>query len=92
MRNLLTNVATAALVGIGALTISAGTVSAYVVCNNEGDCWHTDRRYHYRPEIHAEFHPDSWYFHRDWDHDRNHRWRGHHDERGYWQNGVWVTF
>ncbi|HLJ51995.1 MAG TPA: hypothetical protein VKT24_01345 [Rhizomicrobium sp.] len=82
----------AALLSAAAFAISAGSAAAYVVCNAEGDCWHTDNRYHYRPGVHVEFHPDSWYFHRDWDNDRDRHWRGHHEGRGYWRNGVWVTF
>ncbi len=82
----------AALLSTAAFAISAGSAAAYVVCNDEGDCWHTDYRYHYRPGIHVEFHPDGWYFHRDWDNDRDRHWRGHHEGRGYWRNGVWVTF
>ena len=88
----LTKFAAAALLGLGAIALSAGTASAEVVCNHEGDCWHTDRHYHYEHGVQVEVHPDSWYFHRDWDHDNDHHWRGHHEGRGYWRNGVWITF
>jgi len=37
-------------------------------------------------------HPDDWYFHRHWDSDRDYHWRGYHEGRGYWRNGVWITF
>jgi hypothetical protein len=43
--------------------------------------------------VHFEYHPDGWYFRQDWDHDQGHHWRHeeHHD-RGYWRNGLWITF
>jgi hypothetical protein len=92
MKKIIAGAATAALLGLGVLTVTTGTASARVVCNAEGDCWHTDRSYHYRPDVHVEYHPDSWYFHNSWDQDHNHHWRGHHDGRGYWHNGIWITF
>jgi len=92
MKKLLSGAATAALVSVGALALSASSASAYVVCNNMGDCWHTDHRYHYGSDIGIEYHPDDWYFHRNWDADHDHHWREYHDGRGYWRNGVWVTF
>ena len=39
-----------------------------------------------------DYHPDDWYFHRRWEGDRDHRWRDYHEGRGYWRNGVWITF
>ena len=78
--------AAAALGGLVALT---GTASARVVCNAEGDCWHTDSAYHY-PGKGYVYHPDEWYFHQSWD--ANHHWRDYHNGRGYWRGGVWVTF
>ena len=78
--------------GVGGLAASPGSASAYVVCNAAGDCWHTDSRYRYRPELQVQIHPDNWYFHHDWDHDNAHRWRNHHEGRGYFRNGVWITF
>lgn len=84
--------AIAALLGAVALTGSVGTASAYVVCNRFGDCWHTDHRYRYEPSLHVRFHDDNWYFHRRWDDDHEHHWRDWHDGRGYWRNGVWITF
>jgi hypothetical protein len=92
MKKIIAGAATAALLGLGFLSMSAGTASARVVCNSEGDCWHVDQSYRYHPDVHVEFHPDSWYFHNDWDHDQHRHWRGHHDGRGYWRNGAWVTF
>jgi hypothetical protein len=87
----LTQGAIAALLSAGALAVTAGAASAYVVCN-QTECWHTDHRYHYGTNVQVEYHPNNWFFHNDWDHDTNHKWRGHHEGRGYWQNGAWITF
>src|SRR4051812_37181409 len=46
-----------------ALMGSAGGASAYVACNHEGDCWHTDERTR-APGVTFQIHPDDWYFHR----------------------------
>jgi hypothetical protein len=84
-----------AAVATAALAATAGSASAYVVCNREGDCWHTESRYT-RPGISFEYHPDDWYFHRRWEGDRSdrYRYRAWRDDsaRGYWRNGVWITF
>ena len=84
------NFAGAAAVGFCVAAFSAGNASAYVVCNHEGDCWHTDHREHFKSDVKVEIHPDSWYFHNNWDNDHDHRWRGHHEGHGYWRNGAWV--
>lgn len=74
---------------IGALTALATSASAYIVCDRDGDrCWHTDMRYHY-PHGRYDWHSDDWYFHRHWDHDH---WYDYREGRGYWRNGVWITF
>ena len=83
--------ALAIALGVGALAASAGSASAYVVCNAQGDCWHTDHRYHYGPGVRAEWHPDDWYFHQDWAHDQQHHFRDYHEGRGYYANGAWVN-
>ena len=84
-----------ALVGAGALGAMAGPASAYVVCNREGDCWHSEHRDR-APGVRFEYHPDDWYFHRRWEGDRSdrYRYRAWRDDaaRGYWRNGVWITF
>jgi hypothetical protein len=91
LKKALSTAAIAMLMGTGAFVATTGIASARVVCNAEGDCWHTDRSYHYGPDVKVEVHPDSWYFHNDWDHDQSHHWRGHHEGRGYWKGGVWVN-
>jgi hypothetical protein len=79
----------ALLMGAGLLLGTTGMASAYVVCNDEGDCWHTDHREHH-PGIHFIIHTDDWYFHHDWDNDHDRRWRQYHEGHGYWHSGVWV--
>jgi hypothetical protein len=78
-----------AVVGAGALTALAAPASAYVACSREGDCWHTESRYR-APGVRFSYHPDDWYFHQRWDGDRH--WRDRHEGRGYWRNGLWITF
>ena len=78
-----------AVAGVGALMALATSASAYVVCNHDGDCWHTETRYS-APGVRFDYHPDDWYFHRHWDDGRYH-WRDYHEGRGYWRGGVWVT-
>ena len=77
-----------ALIALGGIAATASSASAYVVCNRDGDCWHTDTRYHY-PGVGYVYHPDEWYFHHTFDRDH---WRDYHPGRGYWRGGVWVTF
>jgi hypothetical protein len=78
-----------ALTGLG-LVATAVPASAYVVCNRAGDCWHTEKRYHYGPEIGATYHNDDWYFHQHWD--DTHHYRDYHEGRGGYRNGVWFSF
>jgi hypothetical protein len=81
-----------AALGAGTLAFSAGTASAYTVCNKAGDCWHTDARYKYR-EPGIVIHPDSWAKKRDWDHDKRYHMRTEeHRDRGYYRDGVWIHF
>lgn len=85
----LTTAALAAVIGIGGLALTAGTASARVVCNAEGDCWHTDSRATY-PHVVLQSHNDDWYFHQKWDQNNQRHWRDTHDGRGYYAHGVWV--
>ena len=88
-KNLLLTGALTAMVMAGMVVSTTTPASAYVVCNRDGDCWHTDSRYSY-PGIGFTYHPDDWYFHQTWGADR--RYREYHNGRGYWRGGVWVTF
>ena len=78
-----------AVAGVGALMALAGSASAYVVCNHEGDCWHTETRCT-APGVRFDYHPDDWYFHRRWEGDRYH-YRDYHEGRGYYKGGIWIT-
>lgn len=78
---------TAALIGAGALALTATSASAYVVCNNAGECWHAHDRYSYPAGFGVTVHDDNWH----WRHHDRYRWH-EHDGRGYWRNGLWVTF
>ena len=67
----------------------ASGASAAIVCNEDGDCWHTKERYDYKPEFRLRIYDDNW----KWDdrHRDRYRWR-EHAGRGYWRKGVWVEF
>ena len=103
LKSVITKPVYASIFGAVLSFAATGTASAYVVCNDEGDCWHTDHRVH-RGGVHLIVHDDDWYFHHNWGHDwdrehnydydsdRRYRWREYHEGRGYWQNGVWITF
>ena len=74
----------------GFAMVLAAPASAYVACNRDGDCWHTERRVTV-PGVTFSWHPDDWYFHQKWDNDRDRHFREYHEGRGYWRNGVWIT-
>ena len=80
-------IAAAALLGMGALTMTATTASAAILCNGAGECWHTKNRYSYKPEFGVVVHPNNWH----WGAHDHYIWR-EHSGRGYWRNGAWVTF
>jgi len=75
-----------AVAGAAALAAMAAPASAYVACNGRGDCWHTSERYTYHPGWGIRIHDDNWRWH-----GRHYRWR-EHEGRGYWRNGIWITF
>jgi hypothetical protein len=78
-----------AAVAAGALTALAAPASAYVACNRDGDCWHTEARVN-APGVRFDYHPDDWYFHRHWEGDREHHYRDYHEGRGYYRGGIWI--
>ena len=88
--------AVVALIGLGVVVSGSTSASAYVVCNRSGDCWNTSQRYQYPSELGIRFYNNRYrsdrYRHRHW-HDKR-TWRDeHHDsDRGYYRDGVWVTF
>ena len=90
MKKLMLQGAVAAIIGVAALAGTDTTASAYVVCKRSGDCWHTSERYNYRPHFGIVVHDDNWRW-RDRDRGRHYRWR-EHEGRGYWRNGIWLSF
>ena len=78
----------AAILGLVGLAVSTTGASAYVACNRDGDCWHTENRVT-APGVTFDYHPDDWYFHQHWD--DHHHFRDYHEGRGYYRGGVWVT-
>ena len=89
VKKALSATAIAVLLATGALVVTIGTASARVVCNAEGDCWHTDS-FPVVPGIRFNIHPDDWYFHQHWDTDKEHHYRDSHEGRGYYKGGVWI--
>ena len=87
MKKILIQGALAALVGAAAMAATTTSASAYVACNRFGDCWHTTTRYDYRPTFGVVVHDDNW----RWRANERYRWR-EHAGRGYWRNGLWITF
>jgi len=81
--------ALALLMGAGALVAASAPASARVVCNRDGDCWHTENAPRV-PGVRFETHPDDWYFHQHWDGADRH-YRDYHTGRGYYRSGVWIT-
>jgi len=75
----------AALVGAVALVFATSDVSADVVCNGEGECWHVKEHREYKPELKLYVHPDDW----KWGEKEHYKWR-EHEGHGYWRGGVWI--
>jgi hypothetical protein len=78
--------ASALTLGAGALTMSAGTASAAVVCNRDGDCWKVRGRPAYKPEFGLRTYGDDW----RWKRGENYRWRKIGRGHGYYRDGVWI--
>lgn len=74
----------ATAMGAAALSFSAISASAAIVCNGD-TCWHTHERYTYPPSAHVIIHEDNW--------------RAgpgitfrEHEGRGYWSGDRWTDF
>jgi hypothetical protein len=72
-----------ATVSVAALT---GSASARIVCNDEGDCWHTNTVDVFPPALGLTIHEDNW----KWGSGDKYRWR-EHEGKGYWKGGQWRT-
>jgi len=88
IRKLMTTGAVAVVLGIGALAATTTAAEARIACNRFGDCWHVNDRYDYPATLGVRFYDDNWRYH----HRYGYHWRHDHDGRGYWRNGLWVTF
>jgi hypothetical protein len=79
------------LMATGALVATVAPASAYVVCNRDGgDCWHTEARPR-APGVQFNVHPDDWYFHQQWNGNKDYHYRDYHEGRGYYKGGLWIT-
>lgn len=83
----ITKFGTAVIFAVSALAFTASTASAAIVCNGAGECWHVKKAYAYKPEFGVVVHPNHW----RWARHEKYVWR-EHTGRGYWRNGVWVSF
>jgi hypothetical protein len=77
-----------AAVTSGALA-AASAASADVVCNRYNECWRVHDRLDYPAGIGMTFHDDTW---ADAHRAGHWRWRQDRFDRGYYRNGVWITF
>ncbi len=75
--------AAAVALGAGVAAFSGGA-QARILCNEEGDCWHTHEGFEILPGLHLEEHPDDWRMADD----HRHHWH-EHEGRGYWDHGEW---
>jgi len=75
---------------LGMAIIMTSSAHAAVVCNEAGDCWRVKEKHDYPPEVGLRIYGDDW----AWDEaeaDR-YRWRDPGAGRGYYRDGVWITF
>jgi hypothetical protein len=66
----------------------AATASADVACNRAGECWRVQDRFDYPAGVGITFHTDDWAR----GHRHGYHWRADRADRGYYRNGVWITF
>jgi len=92
-RNLVTSLKSALLKGAVAAAIAGGTLiattaSADVACNRWHECWRVHDRLTYPGQVGVIWHDDTWAaaHQRDW------HWRADRNDRGYYRNGLWITF
>ena len=71
-------------IGAAALSLSALSASAAVVCTGNV-CWHTHERYDYPPSAHVIIHDDGWKA------GPTIRFR-EHEGRGYWSGDRWTEW
>ena len=70
--------------GTSMLALSPAIATAAIVCSGN-TCWHTTENHRYPSHARVIVRSD------DWRASPRVRWR-EREGRGYWRNGVWVTF
>jgi len=83
----ISSIAVAALMGASAVAFISTGASASIVCNSDGDCWHTKTDYTYAPSFGLNVHQNDW----KWKEGEKHAWR-EHDGKGYWKGDAWTGF
>jgi hypothetical protein len=73
-----------AAIGAGALSFSAMTASAAIVCNGDV-CWHVKEKHAYPSEAGVVIHEDNWRP------GPSIKFR-EHEGRGYWRGGSWIAW
>ena len=58
---------------ISLVGMSSLSASARIVCDEDGDCWHTPETYAYPPSVQLEIHPDGW----NWKEGDHRAWKEH---------------
>jgi hypothetical protein len=76
----------ALLIGASMLALTAGTASAAVVCNQEGDCWRVSGEPKYESGLNLRIQKDDW----KWKEGEKYRWRDSGKGHGHYRNGVWI--
>jgi hypothetical protein len=92
LKSLLKASALAAIVAAGATIALSSAASAEIVCNRDGDCWHTAQRYtEYPTTLGVQFYSDDWRdAHRA---DTHYHWRDDpKDDHGYYEGSEWHAF
>jgi hypothetical protein len=82
----LRKILSAAVIGAGALVLSAASAAAAVVCTGNV-CWHTHESYEYPADARVIVHPDDW----RWGPSEHYTWR-EHEGRGYWRGERWMDW
>jgi hypothetical protein len=89
-RSLLAKGILGAVAGTAALLALSTGASAYIACNDRGDCWHTTVKVDYRdyPDVKVVYYDDAW----DWK-VRHFHWHEVNGDYGYWDSdkNAWVT-
>jgi hypothetical protein len=81
----------AVILAAGAMAAVISVASAEVVCNRDGECWHTAQKYAvtiYPPEIGVQIYDNDW--RKSHETDTKYKWmKDRDDDHGYYRNGEW---